>query len=69
MDPNNNGEERERLEREAREVVERAMLEGERIRQEAEENLKKVRIEDLLMRKKKKKNLPLDFQYVIYQQI
>ena len=40
MDPNNNGEERERLEREAREVVERAMLEGERIRQEAERKAK-----------------------------
>ena len=32
MDPNNNGEEKERLEREAREAVERARLKGERIR-------------------------------------
>ena len=34
MDPNNNGEARERLESKAREAVKRERLEGERIRQE-----------------------------------
>ena len=40
MDPNNNGEERERLAREAREEVDRAREEGERIRQEVERKAK-----------------------------
>jgi hypothetical protein len=41
MDPNNNNEElRERLEREAREAVENARLEGEMLRREAERKAK-----------------------------
>ena len=40
MDPNINGEEGERLEREARKAVERARLDGERIRREAERKAK-----------------------------
>ena len=40
MDLNNNGEERERLEREAREAVERARLDGEIIRREVERKSK-----------------------------
>ena len=40
MDPDNNGEERERLAREEREAVDRVREEGEKIRWEAERKAK-----------------------------
>lgn len=40
MNPNNNEEKRERLEREAREALEKARLEGEMLRREVERKTK-----------------------------
>ena len=64
MDPNNNEELRDRLEREAREVVENARLEGEMLRREAEREEKEY--EDKGSNNEEEKDKELTFGFPIY---